>query len=534
MVKQNEKYLKYPKLYLQTNKPKCDSKNCAQCQSTKGTLNYNICSFKRKEIANELFSQAQQRLFLSDELRRVIVELCMSDKTLIARSTKYILNKNWFVGVYSYLSWQKEMVGILLHNLAYFNSNSNNEKIISCKFELLTLVHSYLEQVIEYLVLLFSCFDIKHWLPIFYPFICTAIGDKQCGMLFASIKNVLNDVDTTCGVGIVALETATAIDNTDDTTFVQMDSQKQLILCTMKALASFKRLIICNSGDNDDLDAEFDDNSKINDCDRDMIGSNLNSHCRSHVFNMANTIYSKLQEMILNIKTKLAIGEIGGTGQNNNSSDDEESDKKDNNEDVDDNTDWKGDFNINVKKAEMHAKHAVPSFIELFIIHRVFKNHVWYNIKIDNNNIKVQVSRLVCDAFKDKKIQKVANFMLTSLLTHGIKNFMSQFYNEEKHSNIIQMIFNEIILKQFEKEYSAVIHETNGKDAKNMNSNHVYPKMVFNLKDLMCLIFEYLAWNVEFACNNVGWTIDACSLVSSNWLYYRWNFSQYIIATSLD
>ena len=43
-------------------------------------------------------------------------KLLVSDKMLIDKSGNFTLNENWFVSIYSYLSWQKEMVGILLHN----------------------------------------------------------------------------------------------------------------------------------------------------------------------------------------------------------------------------------------------------------------------------------------------------------------------------------------------------------------------------------------------------------------------------------
>ena len=499
-IKQNEKYLKYPKLYLQTSNPQCHSSNCAQCQNTKGTFNYIICSFKRKEIANDLFSQAQQGLFLSDELRKTVAELCMSDKILMDSSAKYILNENWFVGVYSYLSWQKEMVGILLHNLAYFNSNSNNEKIISCKFALLTLVHSYLEQVIECLVFYFSCFDTKRWLTVFYPFICQAIGNKQCSMLFASIKNVLNHVDTSRGIGIVALETATGTqDSMDENAFAEMNLQTEEILCSMKALSSFKQLIIYNRSDNDDLDDEVNDDSKME--DPDMIDSN--SH--SHVFEMVNQIYSKLQEMVWNIKTQLAICEIRGITLDNGDGG-EESDSKEKDEVFDDNFNdyWKVDSDT--KPA---LRLPVPSFSRVFIIQRVLKHHT---------STGTEISRLVCNTFKDKEIQKVADFVLSLLLTHGIKHFMSQFYNEDLHSNVIEMIFHQIIITKFEKEY---FHITTYKTIN--KSNNKYQQLVFNTKDLMCSIFEYFDWNFNFDFNMNENEIESFSLVCSHWLYHTWN-----------
>ena len=492
-MKQNKKYLSYPKLYFESTKPTCNSNACIECKSDKGTFKFSLCSFKRREIANELFFKAKQGLFVSDELNKTVSQLFMSDEVLLDKSGNYTLNENWFASMYSYLSWQKEMVCIVLHNLAYFKSdtsNINEEEIIMRKFGLLTLVHSYLEQMVEYLVLFFSCFDVKQWLPVFYPFICKAIGNNQCSMLFASMKNLSKDVDSTVGVGMSALQIATA-DPVEEKTFTEINVQQE-ILCNMKAVSLFKRLIIDNSSNNDDLDDEFNDDLKVD--DPDMIDLNdLNPPRHSRVFDMVNTIYSKLEEMVWNIKTQLAICEIRGIEQDGSGDDEEESDNKEENEDIDDNFDdyWRVDTN-----EKPGIRLPVPSFIRLFIIHRVLKPVAR----------RTKISTLVSKTFMtDKDLQKMTDFVLSSLLTHGIKRFMDEIYNEEQHSNTIEIIFNEIILKQFSKEYSAIV------TCSTTNSNQ---RLVFNTKDLMCLIFQYIYFD---------WKIDAYSLVSSHWLYYAWN-----------
>ena len=85
------------------------------------------------------------------------------------------------------------------------------------------------------------------------------------------------------------------------------------------------------------------------------------------------------------------------------------------------------------------------------------------------------------------------------------------------------MIFNQIILKRFEKEYNQIITYTNNNK---QNGNHCcsnyYQNLVFESNDLMCLILQYL-----HICDNYRFAADllSCSLVSSIWLYHAWNIN---------
>ena len=101
---------------------------------------------------------------------------------------------------------------------------------------------------------------------------------------------------------------------------------------------------------------------------------------------------------------------------------------------------------------------------------------------------------------------------------------MAHFYNEFEHPNVIEMIFNQIILKQFEKEYFDMINVTNNIDLSKEDDNNKNQRLVFSSKDLMCLIMHYLGLNFDFGFGFAkNETSDACSLVSSYWLCHRWN-----------
>ena len=116
--KNNKRYMEYPKLHLNSNKPKCSNKmKCDQCgnnNSTGSDVCFSLCSIKRREIANELFGNAQRLQCRTESLSTTGKQLFVSDKILTQDSNEYKLNKNWFVNVYSFLKWQQEVVNVLL------------------------------------------------------------------------------------------------------------------------------------------------------------------------------------------------------------------------------------------------------------------------------------------------------------------------------------------------------------------------------------------------------------------------------------
>ena len=83
-------------------------------------------------------------------------------------------------------------------------------------------------------------------------------------------------------------------------------------------------------------------------------------------------------------------------------------------------------------------------------------------------------------------------------------------------TNIIEDIFNKIILEKFSQEYNEVIKY--GGINNNKTNDNYYQNLLFNSSDLMTQIFQYLNWGIKFDDD-----LYSCSLVSSRWLYHVWN-----------
>ena len=95
------------------------------------------------------------------------------------------------------------MVTVLLRNMAQFQSNGSSSSnslstdtdadtdtdtaAILAKFDLLSFVSSYLDQMIEYLVLFYSGFG-ELFTPMFYPLILQALGTTECSLLMSQTQ----------------------------------------------------------------------------------------------------------------------------------------------------------------------------------------------------------------------------------------------------------------------------------------------------------------------------------------------------------
>ena len=147
-----------------------------------------------------------------------------------------------------------------------------------------------------------------------------------------------------------------------------------------------------------------------------------------------------------------------------------------------------------------------PSFVRLFIIARVLKD-----VNVDDSNT---IHKLVQASDIIVKLHEQAKNILSQLLSGGIKKYMEMCYNEKTHANIIEMIFDEIILKQFEKEYENIVkYKRDNED----DCADEYQNLLFNTSDIMCLIFQHL---FEAKYRN---ELANCSLVCSQWLYHVFN-----------
>ena len=157
-----------------------------------------------------------------------------------------------------------------------------------------------------------------------------------------------------------------------------------------------------------------------------------------------------------------------------------------------------------------------PSFIRLFFMRRILHKYM-----IDNTQCGAATGKVVehlVSTLNDsgEEIKKTAKDIVTRLVDDGIQVYMDKWYNEKQESNIIEMIFNKIILKNFDKEYNKLVTYSNNKDG---NVDMKYQRLLFNSNDLMSYIFQYL----ELYHGIENDDSYMCSLVDSHWLYHVWN-----------
>ena len=181
--------------------------------------------------------------------------------------------------------------------------------------------------------------------------------------------------------------------------------------------------------------------------------------------------------------------------------------------------------NVDDVKSAVKSKNvpngSVPGFIRLFIIHRIIHQHCAKGTStIEHDSLN--------------SLPKAVKTLLTSLATHGIKNYMKNCYNEANDPKLVELIMDEIIFncKQFTKEYQQIIHyqynyNNNHQEAKsqtNTDGNMInYQELLFNTSDLMCKIFQHL----EFS------NLLQCDLVCTHWLYQTWNVNSIYFADIL-
>lgn len=147
----------------------------------------------------------------------------------------------------------------------------------------------------------------------------------------------------------------------------------------------------------------------------------------------------------------------------------------------------------------------IPSFILLFMMNRILHRHSHIG------QISDLVAELECETAKD---------ILEQLLKDGIKKYMECRFNA-KQPEIIELIFDQIILTKFKKEY----HNTISYDFNNNSKSKFYQRLVFNTKDLMCTIFKYVDCGNKLIYHRgtLKGDLFKCSLVCSHWLYHTWN-----------
>ena len=160
--------------------------------------------------------------------------------------------------------------------------------------------------------------------------------------------------------------------------------------------------------------------------------------------------------------------------------------------------------------ATPQAKLTTPSFIRLFVIRRIVVACVVNDYK-DEEGWQNAIENLVgaVDNLQDNnnKQEQKARKLLFRLVKYGLSKYMKEYYDENKHGNLIETIFEKIILINYEKEYQNV------STYNYVNNNTTSQTQLFNANDLMSLIFQWLSFN----------DLVKCSLVSSHFFYHSFD-----------
>ena len=164
--------------------------------------------------------------------------------------------------------------------------------------------------------------------------------------------------------------------------------------------------------------------------------------------------------------------------------------------------DWKVD-------AEPSDKRQTPTFVRLFVTHRILKYHIQ---KHKPNASDDNVIQSLVSVVNNTKDQEAASSLLSKLAKYGIKTYMNKHCNyTDTTTYITDQIFDKIILTKFSQEYARVTTYVRMND----NKKQHYQCIVFNTKDIMNLIFQFREFN-----NN---DINNFSLVCSHWLYHSFD-----------
>ena len=195
-------------------------------------------------------------------------------------------------------------------------------------------------------------------------------------------------------------------------------------------------------------------------------------------------------------------------------------------------TDERDDWKIDVT---LDDKLPVPSFIRLFVMHRILTNYIDPKSSSARKKFVKKLVKLLTPNDNNPQTQEQAQEIMLHLITFGIKKHMEDFYDETKHATIIEQIFTQIILTKFKKEYQQVTkYNTDEDDDEDEDEEtlgaHYYQNLLFNTEDLMCFIFQFLS---DFDFYDIVYDLTNCSLVCSYWLYHCWNINS-IYFVSID
>ena len=323
-------HLKIDKLWKKyENNTICNAGDCRYCrlkdkaQENRQCGDILFCDSKRRAMGNQLYRIARERKCITNALRSTVTQMVVNYEMMIDNSKEYQATQNWFINVYSYLTWQQEMIGDLLSNVAKFetkdnnsnnNNNNNNNNTFELIFGLLCVVHSYLEQASELVLLFYICFN-WDFVCVFHALIEDAIGVLESTLLFCNNKRSNTQrvsSNNSNGFAILALNiTKEAFEKEISVDETRIQSWNDEILQSMKVISILKELLydVFNiseqkSENNNNTNTTDTENTEMK---RNENNDNIINVNQSNPLDFVSMVKFKFNEVISNIKTRILI-----------------------------------------------------------------------------------------------------------------------------------------------------------------------------------------------------------------------------------
>ena len=144
------------------------------------------------------------------------------------------------------------------------------------------------------------------------------------------------------------------------------------------------------------------------------------------------------------------------------------------------------------------------SFIRVIVIRRILVNHNIDSIEYIKSLIAEMID--LDDVMKSKVYETLSQL----IKNNGIKTYFNSWKEKDNNRHTINIIFNKLILEKYVNEYQNIITYKSNQDC--------YQDVLFNIVDLMSIIFKYLMYDREMKGDLLN-----CCLVCSHWLYHVYN-----------
>ena len=182
-------------------------------------------------------------------------------------------------------------------------------------------------------------------------------------------------------------------------------------------------------------------------------------------------------------------------------------------------------------KAASDDKISVSSFIRVIVIRRILVNDMPHDI-----GDKAKADEYIKDLMTKMKdlndsMQSATHKTLSHLLNGSISNYLNAWNEQDDIPKTLETIFNKLILTQFIAQYQNITtyktkdnHNENNNNNNHNNNKYYYQDLVFNMKDLMRIVFAFLDYD-----DTLQGDLLNCSVVCSHWLYHVYNRPLYAI-----